>query len=161
MIYRLAQDKDLKEILFFIRNVKKEKGKIINFLIDDDGQKERNRISNPRYFRSLLFDFNSKIIIAEETDSIKAIFILYTPPKISKATVLELIHYYGLNEFCPIEESFLKSCFKGQFSKVKLTLTHESDKLANRLGFKTRETINYLSGKDYVYSVIIGGEAYV
>ena len=158
MIYRIAGDLDLKKIITFINKLKKEEGLILNFLTDDGGELEKNRIINPRYFRALLFDFNSRVILVEENDKIFAIYVLYTPPKISITTALELIHYYGEREVVSIDKGTLCSQFQEQYSKVKLTLTQEVDELGEKFGFENKETINYLSGNDYVYSLRLEGE---
>ena len=41
---------------------------------------------------------------------------------------------------------------------MKLTLTQEVDELGEKFGFENKETINYLSGNDYVYSLRLEGE---
>jgi len=153
MILRIANDNDLKEIINFVNELRKKNGRILNFLADYKDELERQRIANPRYLRTLLFDYNSRVLLIKDDKNILAVYVLYTPSKISKTTTLELIHYYGNQVDIALSENVLIEQFQRQYNKIKLTLTEEIDELGMQFGFGIKETVKYLSGNDYIYSL--------
>ena len=153
MILRIANDNDLKEIIDFVSELRKKNGRILNFLADYKDELERQRIANPRYLRTLLFDYNSRVLLIKDDKNILAVYVLYTPSKISKTTTLELIHYYGNQVDIALSENVLIEQFQRQYNKIKLTLTEEIDELGMQFGFGIKETVKYLSGNDYIYSL--------
>ena len=153
MILRIANDNDLKEIIDFVSELRKKNGRILNFLADYKDELERQRIANPRYLRTLLFDYNSRVLLIKDDKNILAVYVLYTPSKISKTTTLELIHYYGNQVDIALSENVLIEQFQRQYNKIKLTLTEETDELGMQFGFGNKETVKYLSGNDYIYSL--------
>ncbi|MBO0469473.1 hypothetical protein JZO66_02855 [Enterococcus sp. DIV0242_7C1] len=153
MILRIANDNDLKEIIDFVSELRKKNGRILNFLADYKDELERQRIANPRYLRTLLFDYNSRVLLIKDDKNILAVYVLYTPSKISKTTTLELIHYYGNQVDIALSENVLIEQFQKQYNKIKLTLTEEADELGMQFGFGIKETVKYLSGNDYIYSL--------